>query len=45
VLARGAHDDLLATTPGYAALIRAYSDAAVQRRLEMAAAGPQGDMA
>ena len=39
ILARGTHDDMLVSTPGYAALIRAYSDAAEVRRLEAVAAG------
>ena len=39
ILARGTHYDLLDSTPGYAALIRAYADAAEQRVLEAAAAG------
>ncbi|MBA2553233.1 MAG: ABC transporter ATP-binding protein [Geodermatophilaceae bacterium] len=39
ILARGTHDELLDSVPGYTALIRAYSDAAEQRRLESASAG------
>jgi len=39
IVARGTHDELLASTEGYAALIRAYADAAEQRRLAVAAAG------
>ncbi len=39
ILARGRHEDLLDSVPGYTALIRAYSDAAEQRELEAAAAG------
>lgn len=32
VMARGAHAELLETTPGYARLVRAYADAAADRR-------------
>jgi len=36
LLAEGAHDDLLATTPGYARLVRAYERAEATRRREEA---------
>ncbi len=32
VLARGTHDELLSSSPGYSRLVRAYADAAEQRR-------------
>ena len=36
LLADGAHDELLATTPGYARLVRAYERAEATRRHEEA---------
>ncbi|MGI8531510.1 MAG: ATP-binding cassette domain-containing protein, partial [Geodermatophilaceae bacterium] len=34
IVARGPHEDLLERAPGYARLVRAYADAAEQRRLD-----------
>jgi ATP-binding cassette, subfamily B, bacterial len=42
VIARGTHEELVTTTPGYAMLVNAYDDEAVRRLAETAAANTEG---